>query len=29
LSSPGAIADAAASQPIALPAFGAWVAVLE
>jgi alpha-glucosidase len=29
LSSPGAIADAAASQPIALPAFGAWVATLE
>jgi alpha-glucosidase len=29
LSSPGAIADASASQPIALPAFGAWVAALE
>jgi alpha-glucosidase len=29
LSSPGAIADAAASQPIALPAFGAWIAALE
>jgi len=29
LSSPGAIADAGASQPIALPAFGAWVAALE
>jgi alpha-glucosidase len=29
LSSPGAIVDAAASQPIALPAFGAWVAALE
>jgi len=26
---PGAIADASASQPIALPAFGAWVAALE
>ena len=29
LSSPGAIADARASQPVALPAFGAWVAALE
>ena len=29
LSSPGAIADASASQPIVLPAFGAWVAALE
>src|SRR5438309_6530659 len=29
LSSPGAIADAGASQPIALPAFGAWVAALD
>ena len=29
LSSPGAIAAAAASQPIALPAFGAWVAALD
>ena len=29
LSSPGAIADAGASQPITLPAFGAWVAALD
>jgi len=29
LSSPGAIPDARASQPVALPAFGAWVAALE